>query len=61
MALFDVLIRQEFTGYKVIEADSKEEAEETAWQMLMANEIDPLNEFDCSTDVVEIDLIPEAA
>jgi hypothetical protein len=61
MALFDVLIRQEFTGYKVIEANSKEEAEETAWQMLMANEIDPLNEFDCSTDVVEIDLIPEAA
>jgi hypothetical protein len=61
MALFDFLIRQEFTGYKVIEADSKEHAEEIAWQMLMANEIDPLNEFDCSTDVVEIDLIPEAA
>jgi hypothetical protein len=29
--------------------------------MLMANEIDPFNEFDCNTDVIEIDLIPEAA
>ena len=61
MALFDVLIRQDFTGYKVIEADSKEEAENIAWQMLMANEIDPFNEFDCNTDVIEIDLISEAA
>jgi hypothetical protein len=54
MALYDVLIKQEFAGYKVIEADSAADAENKAWEMLRTGEIDTMD-FDVETSINDIE------
>jgi hypothetical protein len=56
MASYEVFIRQEFAGWKTIEATTEEEARDLAWSMLNTGEIDPFSDFECDTNVDEIEL-----
>ena len=59
MPLYDVLIHRTYSGYKVIEAESFERAEEYAWAQLVNKTIDP-TDFDCQDEVEVIEEIDNA-
>lgn len=54
---YEALVRLEFSGYIEVEAKDAEEASNKIWAMLERNEIDPFNDFEPSTEVIEIEEI----
>ena len=57
MAMYDVFVTHEYAGYKAVEANSEEEAIEKVWRMMENESFDPLDEFDCETQVHDAELL----
>ena len=51
MKKFSVCVSTTFDGYVEVDASSKEEAIDRAWEMLKKGEINPIQDFDPYTDI----------
>jgi len=51
MAKFSVLVSTTFDGYVEVDASSKDEAIDKAWEMVKKREITPVVDFDPFTDI----------